>query len=78
MVTVAALYHFTPFPDPQALRGPLFDLAKAHGIMGTLLLATEGINGTIAGTRAGIDTVLDHIRALPGCSDLVWKESEAA
>ncbi len=78
MITVAALYHFTPFADPPALRGPLFDLAKAHGIMGTLLLATEGINGTIAGPREGIDAVLAHIRALPGCSDLVWKQSAAA
>ena len=77
MITVAALYHFTPFPDPQDLRGPLFDLAKAQGIMGTLLLATEGINGTIAGTREVIDAILAHIRALPGCADLVWKESHA-
>jgi UPF0176 protein len=77
MVTVAALYHFTPFADPQELRGPLFDLAKAQGIMGTLLLANEGINGTIAGSREGIDAILAHIRALPGCADLVWKESHA-
>jgi UPF0176 protein len=45
--------------------------------MGTLLLAGEGINGTIAGPRAGIDAVLAHIRALPGCADLEWKESTA-
>ena len=77
MITVAALYHFTPFADPQELRGPLFDLARAQGIMGTLLLANEGINGTIAGTRDGIDGILAHIRALPGCADLVWKESRA-
>ena len=77
MIIVAALYHFTPFADPQDLRGPLFDLAKAQGIMGTLLLANEGINGTIAGSREGIDAILTHIRALPGCADLVWKESHA-
>ena len=44
---------------------------------GSLLLAREGINGTIAGTREGIDAVLAHIRALPGCADLEWKESPA-
>ena len=77
MLTVAALYHFTPFPDPQALKGPLASVACAHGVRGTLLLAREGINGTIAGTRAGIDAVLAHIRALPGCADLIWKESTA-
>jgi UPF0176 protein len=46
-------------------------------VKGTLLLAREGINGTIAGPRAGIDAVLAHIRALPGCADLEWKESTA-
>jgi UPF0176 protein len=47
-------------------------------VKGSLLLAPEGINGTIAGTRAGIDAVLDHIRGMPGCADLDWKESTAA
>ena len=78
MLTVAALYHFTRFTDPAALRGPLLDLCVAQAVKGSLLLAGEGINGTIAGTRAGIDAVLAHIRALPGCSDLEWKESPAA
>lgn len=77
MLTVAALYHFTRFDDPAALRGPLLALAKGAGVKGSLLLAREGINGTIAGTRAGIDAVLAHIRALPGCADLDWKESPA-
>ncbi len=77
MLTVAALYHFTRFPDPRALQGPLAKCACSHGVKGTLLLAPEGINGTIAGTRAGIDAVLPHIRALPGCAALEWKESPA-
>ena len=78
MYTVAALYHFTPFADPAALRGPLLALCEAEGETGTLLLAKEGINGTIAGSRVGIDAVLGHIRALPGCGDLGWKESTAS
>ncbi|WP_374423977.1 rhodanese-related sulfurtransferase [Paracoccus sp. (in: a-proteobacteria)] len=77
MLIVAALYHFTPFPDPRALQGPLARIACGHGVRGTLLLAPEGINGTIAGTRDGIDAVLAHIRALPGCAGLAWKESTA-
>jgi UPF0176 protein len=77
MFTVAALYHFTPFDNPAALRGPLFDLCQREGVKGTLLLAREGINGTIAGSREGIDAALAHIRALPGCADLEWKESTA-
>jgi UPF0176 protein len=77
MFVVAALYHFTPFDDPDALRGPLRALCEAGGVRGTLLLAREGINGTIAGPRAGIDAALAHIRALPGCAALEWKESHA-
>ncbi|MEF3048886.1 oxygen-dependent tRNA uridine(34) hydroxylase TrhO [Pseudotabrizicola sp. L79] len=78
MLIVCALYHFTRFPNPAALRGPLIDLCAAQGVKGSLLLAGEGVNGTIAGTRAGIDAVLAHLRALPGCADLECKESYAA
>ncbi|MDS9466337.1 rhodanese-related sulfurtransferase [Paracoccus sp. MBLB3053] len=77
MFTVAALYHFTRFPDPAALQGALAKTCCSNGVKGTLLLAPEGINGTIAGPRPGIDAVLGHIRALPGCADLEWKESAA-
>ena len=78
MLTVAALYRFTLFEDPASLRGPLLAACRTAGVRGTLLLAREGINGTIAGKRAGIDTVLGHIRTLPGCADIDWKESMAA
>ncbi|MEM7598313.1 MAG: hypothetical protein AAF382_11515, partial [Pseudomonadota bacterium] len=77
MYTIAALYHFTRFDDPHALQGPLFALCEEERISGTLILATEGINGTIAGPDAGIRAVLDHLRALPGCADLTWKESHS-
>lgn len=53
-------------------------VCESHSVRGTLLLAREGINGTIAGTRTGIDAVLDHIRSLQGCKALEWKESPAA
>ena len=77
MYTIAALYHFTRFDDPAALKPPLLALCEAGEVKGTLLLAREGINGTIAGPRAGIDAVLAHIRALPGCEGLEWKEASA-
>jgi UPF0176 protein len=77
MIVIAALYHFTRFADPAALAPPLRALGQAQEVRGSLLLATEGINGTIAGTRAGIDAMLAHIRALPGCAELEWKESRA-
>jgi UPF0176 protein len=78
MFIVAALYHFARFPDPASLRQPLLDLCQQHGVSGTLLLAGEGVNGTIAGSRAGINAVLAHLRALPGCAELVHKESTAS
>ncbi len=78
MFTVAALYHFTRFDDIEAIRDPLLALCKSRGIHGTLLLAKEGINGTIAGDRAGIDATIAHIKSLPGCADLIWKESTAS
>ena len=77
MYIIAALYHFTRFDDPAALRPDLLALCEAQEVKGTLLLAREGINGTIAGPRAGIDAVLAHLRGLPGCADLEWKESTA-
>jgi UPF0176 protein len=77
MFTVAALYRFTRFDDPAALRAPLARLCCARGVKGTLLLAPEGINGTIAGSRPAVGAVLDHIRTLTGCAGLEWKESAA-
>lgn len=77
MYTIAALYHFTRFPEPALLKPALLALCEAEHVKGTLLLASEGINGTIAGPRAGIDRVIAHIQALPGCADLEWKEAEA-
>jgi UPF0176 protein len=75
---VAALYRFTRFDDPAALQGPLAKACCAVGVRGTLLLAREGINGTIAGTDPAIESVLAHIRALPGCADLAPKTAWAA
>ncbi len=77
MFTVCALYHFTRFDDPAALREPLLEVCRDNAITGTLLLAKEGINGTVAGPEAGINALLTHLRALPGCADLEWKLSTA-
>lgn len=74
---VAALYRFARFADPAALREPLLTLCEAQAVRGTLLLASEGINGTIAGPPDGIAQVIAHIRALPGCADLDVKYAKA-
>ncbi|OWU69662.1 hypothetical protein ATO2_07710 [Roseovarius sp. 22II1-1F6A] len=77
MITVAALYHFARLPDPAALRDPLLTLCADAGLRGSLLLAPEGVNGTVAGPRAGIDRLIAHLRAIPGFAELEWKESHA-
>lgn len=77
-IQVAALYRFAPFQDCASLRDPLDRLCREMGIRGTLLLASEGINGTIAGTPKGIAEVIDHIRALPECAELDVKLSTAS
>ena len=78
MFTVAALYQFTRFSDPASLRAPLQAKCDTLGITGSLLLAGEGVNGTLAGTREGIDAILTYLRTLPGCEMLEHKESLAS
>lgn len=63
-ISVAALYCFARWPEFAEHRVPLYQAAMAGGVKGTLLLADEGINGTIAGPHAGLDHVLDAIRAI--------------
>jgi UPF0176 protein len=77
-VCVAALYKFTRFADTAALQGPLVQICRAQGVKGTLLLACEGINGTIAGSDQAIAMVLAHIRQMPGCADIEVKFARAA
>ena len=74
-IVVCALYKFVTLENYQDLRQPLLDTMLEHEVKGTLLLANEGINGTIAGSREGIDAVLHHLRSDPRLADLDTKES---
>ena len=78
MLTVAAFYHFARLDDPRSHQLPLLQLAKEHGVKGSVLLAREGVNGTIAGPRDGALAVLDAVRGWAGFGGLAWKESPAA
>lgn len=71
----AALYQFVDLPDHADLREPLLACCEAHGVKGTLLLAREGINGTIAGPEEGVLAVLAHLRADPRLAQLPHKTS---
>ena len=74
-IVVAALYKFVTLKDFTALRQPLLAAMRAHGVKGTLLLAKEGINGTISGMRNAIDGFLNHLKSDPRFADLDHKES---
>ena len=77
-IVVAALYKFVSLEDVEALRLPLLEICQLNKIKGTLLLAREGINGTIAGTREGIDRVISWLSADTRFCDLEYKESSAS
>ncbi|AOX99406.1 rhodanese-related sulfurtransferase [Jeongeupia sp. USM3] len=74
-IVVAALYKFVTLDDYAALREPLLQCMLDNGVRGTLLLAGEGINGTVSGTRAAIDALLGWLRADPRLVDVDHKES---
>ena len=63
-ICIAALYHFTRFEDPASLRPGLLACVEQNEVRGTLLLASEGINGTVAGSDAGIHAVVLQLKGL--------------
>ena len=77
MYVVAALYKFVRLPDYQQLRDKLYQLLVENKVKGTLLLAEEGINGTICGKRDGIDAVKAWLDAEGRFDRLSYKESFA-
>jgi UPF0176 protein len=71
-------YKFAPLEGLEALRESLREAAKAHELKGTILLAPEGINFFLAGTRPQLAAVLELIRAVPGLADIAPKESPSS
>ena len=74
-IVVAAMYKFVSLPDFKEIREPLLDFCKENDIKGTLLLAHEGVNGTVSGSREGIDALLGYLRADERLVDIEHKES---
>lgn len=74
-IVVAALYKFIRFDDFEQYREPILNKMLEHQVKGTLLLASEGINGTVAGSREGIDALLTYLRTLPAIGEFEVKES---
>lgn len=74
-IVIAALYHFVTLDDYKTLKQPLLDLMLENDIKGTLLLAGEGINGTVAGTQSSIDNLLDWLQSDSRLVDTRYKVS---
>ena len=74
-ITVATFYKFIKLPDISDRQPVLLSYCEAQAIKGTILLATEGINGTIAGTPEAIATVFSYLRRDPLLADLEYKKS---
>src|SRR5690606_24473475 len=71
---VAALYQFKEVQDPADLQQRLLDLVKSINLCGTLIVAGEGINGTVAGDRASIDQIHQFLLN-EGFNEMEYKES---
>jgi len=76
MIPVAAFYRFAPVADPEARRAELAEFLTDAGVRGTVILAREGVNGTLSGAAGGLERGLARIAAAVG--DLRINRSEAA
>ena len=74
-ITVSALYHFALLEDFEALKTPFLKFMESHNIKGTILIAREGINGTVAGTHKNIKAFHDFIKSDERLAGTVTKES---
>ena len=76
-VVITALYKFVPLEDYRSLKDALDKLCNQHGLKGTLLLANEGINGTVAGTPQATQALLDYFKNDDRLADMAYKQSYA-
>ena len=77
MIVIVALYQFTDLPDVTEVHAKLKNLCTDLKMKGVLLLAAEGINGTVAGTREAIDTFLATLKSDQRFAGIAHKESYA-
>lgn len=74
---VAAFYKFVALPDYKEIQQGILNAAISNEVMGTILLASEGINGTVSGSEKGVRALLDFIKSDERIADLEHKESWA-
>ena len=77
---VASFYRFTRFSreELEPLRARLLELGQGEGVLGTVLLAEEGINGTLSGSETGVESILQHLTSDPRLADLAIRRSQAS
>ena len=73
--TIATLYHFAKVEKLEEKKNSVLEMCRSHGIRGTIILAKEGLNGTISGPHDGIETVLEHLKSWSGIDDIEIKYS---
>ncbi|MEL6495831.1 MAG: rhodanese-related sulfurtransferase [Cyanobacteria bacterium J06623_7] len=75
---IATFYKFAELTDLPAKQAQILAWCRLESIKGTIILAEEGINGTIAGSEQAIASILNYLRGLPNLADLEHKESRTA
>lgn len=74
-IVVSAFYQFAALDDFEQLQEPLLNVCERHEVRGSILLASEGINGTVAGSRSATDALFSWLRSDRRLGDLTTKES---
>ncbi|QIV94415.1 rhodanese-related sulfurtransferase [Allofrancisella frigidaquae] len=74
-IVVCAMYKFVTLENYKQMQKPILDVMVKNNVKGTLLLANEGINGTVAGTREGVTALLDYLKTDKRLEDIDYKES---
>ena len=74
---VASFYKFSPWTDYKSFRGNIQTICEKNKVLGTILLASEGINGSISGDEMSIKNVMTYVKSLDNFSDLQIKYSKA-
>lgn len=72
---VVTFYQFTSLDNFQEIKEPLLSAMKSHDIKGTIILASEGMNGTFCGQRDNVDALMAFIKQFPGLSAIQFRET---
>ncbi|CDZ75814.1 putative rhodanese-related sulfurtransferase [Legionella massiliensis] len=72
---IIAFYQFAPLNDYEFMREPLLQTMRDNNVKGTIILASEGVNGSFCGLREEIAPLIAHLRSFPGLKEIVFKET---